>query len=112
MLFDKPGVKGENKEKTVSILWQDDFSTESRMKYYGQGTRNEYRITRFGKDFPFLQDDCVGDLIIIAKMDEENYKGYVLSSDDDIEGFFSFFNLSPGETNQLIDNGSHRGDRW
>jgi len=103
LLFEEPGKKGENKQKTVQIKWQDDFVTESCMKYYGQGTRNEYRITRFGRGFPFLQDENVGDLLIIAKFTEEDYAGYVLSSDDDIEQFFAAFNLSPGETNQLID---------
>lgn len=103
LLFEEPGKKGENKEKTVHIKWQDDFTTESCMKYYGKGTRNEYRITRFGYGFPFFQDDNVGDLLIIAKFSEEDYKGYVLSSDEDIDDFFAAFNLSPSETNQLID---------
>jgi len=103
LLFDEPGRKGENKEKTVKIKWQDDFTTESCMKYYGKGTRNEYRVTRFGRSFPFLQDDNVGDLLIVAKFTEEDYVGYVLSSDDDIDEFFASFNLSPGETNQIID---------
>ena len=103
LLFDEPGQKGENKEKTVHIKWQDDFTTESCMKYYGQGTRNEYRITRFGRNFPFLQDDNVGDLLIIAKFTEEDYVGYVLSKDEDIDEFFATFNLPPDETNQLID---------
>ena len=103
LLFDEPGHKGENKEKTVQIKWQDDFITESCMKYYGKGTRNEYRITRFGHGFPFLQDDNVGDLLIIAKFSEEDYEGYVLSSDEDIDEFFATFNLAPDETNQLID---------
>ncbi|MBR1682206.1 MAG: restriction endonuclease [Bacteroidaceae bacterium] len=103
LLFDKPGVKGEFKEKTVKVKWQDDFTTESCMKYYGQKTRNEYRITRFGHGFPFLQDDNVGDLLILAKFTEEDYAGYVLSSDEDIDEFFATFNLAPDETNQLID---------
>lgn len=103
LLFDEPGQKGENKEKTVHIRWQNDFVTESCMKYYGQKTRNEYRITRFGRNFPFLQDENVGDLLIIAKFSEEDYAGYVLSSDEDIDEFLAYFNLSPDETNQLID---------
>lgn len=103
LLFDKPGVKGEFKEKTVKVKWQDDFTTESCMKYYGQKSRNEYRITRFGHGFPFLQDDNVGDLLILAKFTEEDYAGYVLSSDEDIDEFFATFNLAPDETNQLID---------
>lgn len=103
LLFDEPGRKGENKEKTVQIKWQDDFTTESCMKYYGQGTRNEYRITRFGRSFPFLNDENVGDLLIIAKFTEEDYSGFVLSSDNDIDEFFATFNLAPDQTNQLID---------
>ena len=111
LLFDEPGRKGENKEKTVQIKWQDDFTTESCMKYYGQRTRNEYRITRFGRNFPFLQDENVGDLLIIAKFTEEDYAGYVLSSDEDIDEFFAYFNLAPDETNQLIDiDGSVKPD--
>lgn len=55
LLFDIPGVKGENKDKFVKVKWQDDFITDSRFIYYGQGSRNEYRITRLGKDFPFLK---------------------------------------------------------
>ena len=111
LLFDEPGRKGENKEKTVLIKWQNDFTTESCMKYYGQGTRNEYRITRFGRGFPFLKDDNVGDLLIIAKYTEEDYAGFVLSSDVDIDEFFATFNLAPDETNQLIDvDGNVRPD--
>lgn len=102
LLFDEPGKKGENKEKVVKITWQDDFITESCMKYYGKGTRNEYRITRFGRNFPFLEDDNVGDLLVIVKYTEEDYSGYVLCSDEDIDGFFAYFNLAPNETNQLI----------
>lgn len=102
LLFDEPGHKGENKDKYVNIKWQDDFTTASRMIYYGKGTRNEYRITRFGHGFPFFEDDNVGDLLIIAKFTDEDYKGFVLSSDEDIDGFFAAFNLAPGETNKLI----------
>lgn len=50
-----------------------------------------------------FQDDNVGDLLIIAKYTEEDYLGYVLSADEDIDGFFAYFNLAPDETNQLID---------
>lgn len=111
LLFDELGRKGENKEKTVSILWQDDFYTTSRMKYYGQGTRNEYRITRFGRDFPFLNDEYIGSLLILSKMTDSDYVAYVLSSDDDIDGFYAYFNLSPNETNQLITAGGTDPDK-
>lgn len=103
LLFDIPGVKGENKDKFVTVKWQNDFITESRFIYYGQGTRNEYRITRFGKGFPFFEEDNVGDLLIIAQESENYYYGFVLQTDQDIDDFFAFFNLSSEMTNQLID---------
>lgn len=102
LLFDSPGIKGSNKDKTVKVKWQNDFITESRFIYYGQKTRNEYRITRFGKNFPFFEEDNVGDLLIISQSDEDNYSGFVLSKDQDIDGFLAYFNLSPDMTNQLI----------
>lgn len=103
ILFNTPGRKGENKEKDVNIKWQNDFSTNSCMKYYGKGTRNEYRITRFGKDFPFLQEDYIGSLLILAKHTERDYVGFVLDKDEEMDTFFATFNLSPDKTNQLID---------
>lgn len=103
LLFDTLGIKGENKDKFVSIVWQNDFTTDSRFIYYGQGTRNEYRITRFGRNFPFFEDDNVGDLLIIAKYSETDYYGFVLQTDEDIDDFLAYFNLSPDKTNQLID---------
>lgn len=90
LLFDSLGVKGENKDKLVEIKWQDDFVTESRFIYYGQGTRNEYRITRFGRNFPFFEEEHVGDLLIIAQESETDYSGFVLQTDQDIEDFFVF----------------------
>lgn len=103
LLFETPGMKGENKDKFVEVKWQDDFITNSRFIYYGQGTRNEYRITRFGKNFPYFEEENVGDLLIIAQYSQTFYYGFVLQSDQDIDDFFAYFNLSPEMTNQLID---------
>ncbi|MYB39944.1 restriction endonuclease [Candidatus Saccharibacteria bacterium] len=102
LYFDEPGIRGSNKDKTVRIKWHDDFETESRFIYYGTGTRNEYRLTRFGRDFPFLRDENVGDLLVLCKMNAEEYKGYVLSSDEDIDNFLDALGISSPETNRLI----------
>lgn len=106
LLFNSPCEKGTNKDRLVKIKWQDDFYTDSRFIYYGQGTRNEYRITRLGRNFPFFEDNNVGDLLIIAKQNYDFYHGFVLQSDQDIEDFFAFFNLSSESTNQLINTTS------
>ncbi len=102
MFFDTPGEKGANKDKFVTIKWQDDFETSSRFIYYGVGTRDEYRLTRFGRGFPFLTDDNVGDLLVLVKKSDDFFEGYVLSSDEDIEDFFAALNISSTETNGII----------
>lgn len=103
ILFDEPGRKGTNKEKWVKVRWQDDLETDTRFIYYGQGTRNECRITNFGRGFPFLRPEYTGALFVFAKYDDENYKAYILNSDEDINQFLDAFGLSPTETNRLID---------
>ena len=103
IIFDEPGEKGHNKEKWVKIKWQDDFSTESRFIYYGQGSRNEYRITNFGRGFSFLRPEYTGALFVFIKETSEDYLGYVLNSEDEINEFLETFGIGPAETNRLIE---------
>jgi hypothetical protein len=105
--FDTPGIKGDNKDRTVIIKWQDDFQTESRFTYYGQHSRNEYRLTRFGNDFPFHDEDDIGNLLIICRMSDDGfYKAYVLDTEEMIENFLNTFSLSPLEANGIINQSS------
>jgi hypothetical protein len=102
ILFDEPGEKGSNKDKYVKVRWQDDFTTDSRFIYYGTGTRNEYRITRFGRGFPFLRTEHTGDLFVFVKNDVEDYSGYILETEDDINAFLDAFAMSPTDTGTII----------
>jgi len=102
LFFDSPGEKGENKYVFIKIKWQNDFETDSRFIYYGVGTRNEYRLTRFGRGFPFLRDDNIGDLLVIAKRGNGYYEAFILSADADIEAFFNAFGISSTETNGIL----------
>lgn len=103
LFLEKEAEKGTNIDLPIRIRWQNDFDTDSRFKYYGVGTRNEYRITRFGRGFPFLNDDNVGDLLVLSRRDSDYYEAFVLQADEDIDDFFSYFNLSYDKTNQIID---------
>lgn len=102
LLFDEPGIKGTNKEKISRIIWNDSETTMSCFKYYGVGTRNEYRITRFGRDFEYLKKERVGDLLVICRSATEEYHAYVISKDEEIEGFLEAFSLSTTMLNSLI----------
>lgn len=106
LIFETSGIKGQNKELVKEITWQNDFKTPACFKYYGQGTRNEYRITRFGRGFPFLQPEYTGALVVILKLKDTSYKAYVLNLEDDINSFLNYFGLSPAETNRLIEQSS------
>ncbi len=85
LFFEKAGERGTNKDKYITIKWQDDFETTSRFIYYGVRTRNEYRLTRFGKGFPYLQDENIGDLLVLCKKSDSYYEAFVLQSDEDID---------------------------
>lgn len=102
MFFETPGRKGEIKDRYIKIKWQNDFTTDSRAIYYGQKSRNEYRITRFGRGFPFLKDDKVGSLLIVARRSSDDYEAYVLETEDEIEDFMSVFNLTFEDNNHFI----------
>jgi len=103
ILFDVPGERGSNKERWVHIKWQNDCVTETRFIYYGQGSRNEYRITNFGRKFPFFNAEYTGALFVLVKEDIEDYKAYILNTDDEINCFLDSFGLTPADTNRLID---------
>lgn len=106
ILFDEPGEKGDNKENWVRIVWQGgELKTDSRFIYYGKGTRNEYRITNFGRGFPYLTPEYTGALFVLVKESPEDYQGYVLNTEEEIQNFLDAFGLTPPETNKLIDTG-------
>lgn len=105
ILFNEPGIKGYNKEKWVKIKWQDGLETDTRFIYYGQGTRNEYRITNFGRGFPFLRPEYTGALFVLVQNSPEDYQSYILNTEDEINQFLDAFGLAPTETNRLIETG-------
>jgi type II restriction enzyme len=102
IFFDKKAEKGSNKDKFIKIKWQNDFETENRAIYYGKGTRNEYRLTRFGKGFPFLEEQFAGGLLIITKCADDYYQAFVLNNDNDIDNFLEAFGMTPVDTGGLI----------
>jgi len=93
--FESKGIKGKTKDRFVTITWEEEgIETKSRFIWYGEKTRQEYRLTRFGKEFPYLKDDYIGSLMILVKTDENEICGWVFDKDEDIENFLSKFNIS------------------
>lgn len=78
LFFDSPGTKGYNKDKYVTIKWEGNLKTESRAIYYGKGTRNEYRLTRFGQHFPYLKENNINDVLVIIRNFDDTYEGFII----------------------------------
>jgi type II restriction enzyme len=104
MLFPLEQLKqGGILKRNIKITWQDDFVTESCFTYYQ--SKNELRITRFGRGFPFLKQDNTGALFVLTRQSEEDYRGYFLETEEEIEEFLSTLGITPIQTNCLIDTG-------
>ena len=102
MLFRKQELERTGiPKRTVKIRWQDDLETESCFTYYE--SKNELRITRFGRGFPFLKPEQTGALFVFTQQTDVDYSGYFLDTDEEIEEFLDAFGISPTETNSLID---------
>lgn len=88
-------------KKSVRVSWQNnDFSTDSAVTWYA--SKHELRLTRFGRNFPFLQPAYTGALFVLVTNSSEDYSAFILNTDDDIQFFLNAFGLTPAETNQLI----------
>jgi hypothetical protein len=86
--------KGVNHTHPVEILWQDGSTTQSVVKWYGKGSRSEYRITRYGRDFPFASNrDLVGDLLVLISTGDSKIIAYVFDLEEDIEELLAGLNI-------------------
>lgn len=101
MMFSQ-ALKNENiLKRTVDIQWQNDIWTESSFTYYS--SKNELRITKFGRSFPFLNPEQTGALFVLTRQSADQYSAFFLETEDDIEQFLSAFGIGPTETNHMID---------
>ena len=88
-------------KKAVRVAWQNNsFSTDSAVTWYA--SKHELRLTRFGRNFPFLHPTYTGALFVLVRNSPEDYSAFILNTDDDIQFFLDAFGLTPAETNQLI----------
>jgi type II restriction enzyme len=99
-------IKGKLTKQYVSIIWNDSRQTDSIITWYGKKTRAEYRLTRFGKDFPFLIPDTVGDLMVLIPKSATEILGYVLDQEEDIEEFLATLGVEPFERWAIYRNGT------
>lgn len=103
MLFDEPLPDNNILKRNVKIKWQDDVVTESTFTYYS--SKKELRVTRFGRGFDIVNPDKTGALFVLTKQTWDDYSGFILDTEEEIEEFLSTFGISATETNCLFGAG-------
>lgn len=106
MFTNTPPERGTFAEHQVEIAWQNGLVTASRIKWYGEKTRSEYRLTRFGKGFPYLTADTVGDLLVLIPLSHEKFQAFVLDLDEDIDEVLAALGVQPFERWAVFQNGA------
>jgi len=101
-----PGVfpKGTNESYYSEIIWEDGFVTRSRFIYYGQGTRDEYRVTNFGREFDYSARIETGNLFVLIRNspDYSNFSAFILKDEESMEEFLAAFSLSLVDAGRII----------
>lgn len=83
----QPPDKGINHDHDIRLEWTDGTVTDSVIKWYGVGTRAEYRLTRFNRirNFAPLQPERLGSVLVLIRRSSEDWIGHVLDSADDVD---------------------------
>ena len=78
-------IAGRRDKHELRITWPDGIERESVVTWYGEKTRDEYRLTRFGRDFPFLGKDSVGELLVLIPAGPAAFIAHLLKLEEEIE---------------------------
>lgn len=102
MLYTEQELKDNHiLKKSGRIKWQNDFYTNCTFTWYE--SKNELRITGFGRGFELLRPEYTGALFVLIKENVEEYQGFVFNTDEDIQAFLDSFGMTPAETNRPIE---------
>ncbi len=102
MLFTEQEIRENHILKKIgSIRWQDDYNTKCTFTWYE--SKKELRITGFGRGQSPLNPELTGALFVMVQDSPEDYQGFILSTDEDMQEFLDSFGLTPAETNRPIE---------
>jgi hypothetical protein len=89
--------KGLTHTHPVEVTWPDGTVTASNIKWYGDKSRREYRLTAFNKirHFPYRSEHLVGAmLILIPVVEQKKFIAHVLDMPEDVEEFLASVGVS------------------
>ncbi|WP_404383545.1 type II restriction endonuclease [Knoellia locipacati] len=83
----QPPDKGINHDHEIRLEWSDGTVTDSVIKWYGVGTRAEYRLTRFNKirEFWPLRPERLGSVLVLIRRASTDWLGHVLDDAEDVD---------------------------
>ncbi len=87
-------------KRDIKICWQGSLTTDGCFTWYP--SKNELRVTKFGRNFPFRGPKYTGSLFVLVQRDTDYYDAFIIDSDDEINQYLDTFGISPTETNRLI----------
>jgi type II restriction enzyme len=107
MFTSHPPIKDTLEKELVSIFWQlEEYETESAITWYGKKTRSEYRLTRFGRGFPYLTRDSVGDLLVVIPIGRQRFRAFLVDLEEDIEEIQAALGVQIGRSWAIYRNGA------
>ena len=89
--------KGVTHTHPVEVTWPDGTVTHSHVKWYGDKSRYEYRLTNFNRirGFQYLSEPMVGAILILVVVEpQKRFLAHVLDLPDDIEEFLASIGVS------------------
>ncbi len=91
-----PPDEGSLTKEPVRIRWNGGLETSSCITWYGAKTRREYRLTRFGKAFPYLDPERVGDLVVFVRTADAKFEAFVITGDEETDQVLAALDIEIG----------------
>ncbi|MBS8263845.1 DNA (cytosine-5-)-methyltransferase [Mesobacillus boroniphilus] len=83
LFFQTPGIIGESKEKCIKIYWEQlEELTHSKVKWNGNKKNLNYKLTHIGKNIPYFSEEYCGDIVVLIKVNEEEFIGYTVKGEN------------------------------
>lgn len=90
-------------KRGIRVTWQDDTATDSVFTWYA--SKRELRLTRLGRNFPYLNPDMTGALFVFTQLTCDEYTAYLLNTEDEIDAYLAAFNLGPQDAGRMVRSG-------
>lgn len=105
--------RGINHNHPVQVEWANGTVTNSIIKWYGTGTRSEYRMTSFNRirNFPYLSPERLGGVLILVARSGAPWYADILESDVDVEHVTAALGVSLDDSSWALFSAAGRDAR-